>query len=76
MPDSKNTFDEDYYDGDEPVYRRGPPDTELFVSEVLDSEEWDSLDEAERAQEDPNDLIAIDVRAVSRLLGEGKGVLK
>jgi len=50
--------------------------TDVVVDAALETEEWDSLDAADRVGERRADYVGVDTDAVLRLLGKGGGVLR
>ena len=47
-----------------------------LVDDVLDRDEWDSMDEEDRQGEDIDDLIMLDEVAALRHVAEGRGLLR
>jgi hypothetical protein len=53
------------------------PDKEIiFIDEVIDSEEWDDMEDEDKVGEDKYDYCAIDERKIYQILNEGKNVIK
>jgi len=56
--------------------RRSRCRAELLIDEVIDREEWDAMDEDERADEDINDILSVDKKAAHQYLAAGRSLLR